>query len=155
MTPANIAFQGELMLLNWSESSNRGRTVTFLLGEEGDSHPFRDATIKNGKRAGQRYMAVLVQLDESEQPVQQEQKLSNLAGMLCRDPLFWRFASERSFDTIDSEDGARVWLLAGANITSRSQLDAKNGMNPAADWFRSQVLVPFEAYRQRVTAVKV
>ncbi len=152
---ANIAFQGELMLLNWSESSNRGRTVTFLLGEEGESHPFRDATIKNGKRAGQRYMAVLVQMGEDEQPVQQEQKLSNVAGMLCRDQLFWRFASERSFDTIDSEDGARIWLCSGAGINSRSQLDAKGGNNPAADWFRTQVLVPFEAYRQGVTNVKV
>ena len=60
----SIAFEGEIMLLQWAESSTRGRTATFLLDNEGESHPFRDFTIKSGKRAGQRFMCVLVQIGD-------------------------------------------------------------------------------------------
>lgn len=66
-----VAYQGELMLLGWSESHNGGRKVTFLVPDDCDEHPFKQFTVKNGKIAGQRFMAALVQVDDNEQPVEQ------------------------------------------------------------------------------------
>jgi hypothetical protein len=43
-----IAFKGEAMLLNWSESKH-GRTVVFLLDEESDQHPMKKFTTKRGE----------------------------------------------------------------------------------------------------------
>jgi hypothetical protein len=145
-----IAFEGEVMLLQWAESSTRGRTVTFLLDNEGEAHPFRDFTIKSGKRAGQRFMCVLVQIDDDEQPVEQRQKLSQLAFLYCRDPIFWQWASERSFATVNSEDTARAWLLELLGIGSRSDID-KTQENERK--FEMLVKIPFTSYRESLTTV--
>lgn len=67
-----IAYQGEMFLLGWSESHNNGRKVTFQLPEDTDEHPFKRFTVKNGKRAGQRFAVVLVQIGDDEEPVIQQ-----------------------------------------------------------------------------------
>lgn len=123
-----VAFQGEVMLLSWGDTSTRGRTVTFQLPEgEGDvDHPFRHFSIKSGKTAGRRFMAVLVEIGDDEKPV--EKRPSQLAFLLCRDKAFWHFADERSFDSIDNEEAARAYILTACSISSRSQLDS----NPSA-----------------------
>lgn len=145
MEKDKIAFQGEIMLLQWAESSTRGRTVTFLLDEQTEQHPFREFAIKSGKRAGQRFMAVLVEIDENDQPVQQQMKLSQQAFLLCNDPEFWEWANERTFDTVDNADAARFWMLGLLGITSRSQIDADPEV---ADKFKRLVLTPFNTYRK-------
>lgn len=148
MDADKIAFQGEVMLLQWAESSTRGRTVTLLLGDEGESHPFRDFTIRQGKRAGQRFMAVLVQIGDDEQPVEHPKTLSQQAFMLCRDPEFYTWASARCFDSVVDEPSARNYICSMLGIGSRSQLDT----NPAAaDGFRRLVLAPFNAHRSAVS----
>lgn len=141
-----IAFRDELMLLNWAESSARGRTVTFQLNEEGEAHPFKDFTIRQGKRAGQRFMAVLVQIDDDEQPVEQRVTSSQQAAILCKSPDFWTWASARHVGGwIDSEASAREFMLSTLGISSRSEIDR----NPeVADKFRRYIVVPFEAYRE-------
>lgn len=144
MSEEIIAFQGELMLLQWAESSTRGRTVTFLLDNDAESHPFRDFTIKSGKRAGQRFMCVLVQLDEDEQPVKQQMRLSQLAFLYCRDPEFWYWASERSFDKVDSEETAKKWMLQMLNMESRSEIDQSADNQQR---FIMLVKIPYEQYR--------
>lgn len=145
-----IAFEGEVMLLQWAESSTRGRTVTFLLNEDDESHPFREFSIKSGKRAGQRFMAVLVEIDDQEQPVRQEQRPSQLAYLLCNDPQFWYWANERSFDKIDSEPAAKNWMLELLGISSRSEIDS----SPVArDRFQQLVVQPFNSYRQSVNSL--
>ncbi len=149
MSQTNIAFQGEIMLLNWAESSTRGRTVTFLLSEDGESHPFKDFTIRQGKRAGQRFMAVLVQIDDNEQPVQQPtQRLSQTAAVMCKDPEFWTWASSRTFDPVNTEDTARQFMLDIVGIQSRGELDRDAS---AADRFNRLVVMPFSAHRQFFT----
>jgi hypothetical protein len=143
------AFKGELMLLGWAESSNRGRTVTFLIDESEDEHPFKHFTIKSGKRSGQRFMAVLVQVGEDEQPVPQEPKPSQLATIIAKDPQFWQWASERSFDKIASEDGAVNWIKTEVGIDSRRELDTDN---KALMRFNASVLHPFSEYRHHVNS---
>jgi hypothetical protein len=140
-----IAFQGEMMLLQWNESSTRGRTVTFLVDGETDSHPFRDFTIKSGKRAGQRFMAVLVQIDDDEQPVKQQPKRSQRAAVLCKDPDFWHWASERSFARVNNEDTARRWILDLMSLTSRSQIDQDEMTQSKFDLMIDK---PFYQYQQ-------
>lgn len=88
MTDEIIAYQGELMLLGWKESHNGGRTVTFLLPEDDVEHPFKPFTVKSGKVAGQRFMAVLVQIDDAEQPVQQRPKREQIDTDDPRHPLY-------------------------------------------------------------------
>jgi hypothetical protein len=148
-----IAVQSEVMLLAWAESSTRGRTVTLLLPEGHEEHPFKRFAMKSGKRAGQRFMAVFVEIGDDEQPVEQHEParhLSQTAAALCKDAMFHRFADERCFDTIHDEDSARCYILTGCGITSRRQLDSNK---PAADYFRNHILIPFLEYKKTVEGV--
>jgi hypothetical protein len=143
-----IAFQGELMLLNWAESSTRGRTVTFLLGEDTETHPFKDFTIRQGKRAGQRFMCVMVQVDDNEQPVEQRHTGAQRAAVLCKDPEFWNWATARQFEPVNDEGSARQFLLSHLDIKSRSEIDS----NPdVAERFERIIVIPFNAHKQFFT----
>jgi hypothetical protein len=143
------AFKGELMLLGWAESSNRGRTVTFLLDETEDEHPFKHFTIKSGKRSGQRFMAVLVEIGADEHPVSQEAKPSQVAAIICKDPQFWQWASERSFSKVVSEESAKNWIKTELDIMSRSELDTNAGILLR---FNANILHPFNEYRHTVNS---
>lgn len=143
------AFKGELMLLGWAESSNRGRTVTFLLDETEEEHPFKHFTIKSGKRSGQRFAAMLVQIGDDEQPIHKEQRPSQVAAVICKDPQFWQWASERSFADIKSEDSAANWVKSELDIASRSELDTNPGIMLR---FNANILHPYNEYRHSVNA---
>jgi hypothetical protein len=139
----HTVYAGEARLMNWADTSSRGRTVTFELPPDSDTHPFRDLAIRQGKKAGQRFMLAVVQIDDQEEPVEQQKRLSQQAAILCKDETFWQFAAERSISKIDSEASCRAWMLSGAGITSRKEFDTNNR---AADWFISQCKLPFEAF---------
>ena len=140
-----VAFQGPFMLIGWSESNTRGRTVTFLLEEDGDSHPFRDTTVKSGKKAGQRYAAVLVEIDDNEEI--KPRTPSQIAFLLCRDPAFHHWATEHSFATIDSEESARQHILETCKVKSRGELDK---VGHGAALFQAMLYGPFNAYRESI-----
>ncbi len=147
-----IAYRGELMLTGWSDTSTRGRTVTFLVPEDSPEHPFKSFQLRQGKRSGTRFMAVLVQIGDDELPVEQQQQthtLSQQAAILCKDPRFYHWCTEHSFDTVTNEDGARYFILSLCQIVSRSELD-KN--TRAANTFTSQILNPFTEYIRTVEA---
>lgn len=137
-----IAFQGEVMLLGWAETSTRGRTITLQLGPDGEAHPFATARTKSGKTSGQRYQIVMVEIGDDERPV--EKTPAQMAFLLCKDPQFWRFLDERSFVTVDSEDAARACICEGCGVTSRSQLDKDIGARQA--WL-TQFYNPWTAYQ--------
>lgn len=141
-----VCFQGEAMLAGWADSSTRGRTVTFRLDEtDSEAHPFKDGRVASGKSAGQRYMMVLVQIGDDEQPV--VQRPSQLAALACKDAQFWHFLNERSFVTIDSEEAARAHILeACGGISSRAKLDTS--LEARAAW-EQQIWNPWQAYRQK------
>lgn len=110
------------MLLRWAESSSAGRTVTFQLSEDSENHPFRDYSLKSGKRSGQRFAAILVEIGDDDQPVEPDQNLVQQAGIMCRDPMFWRWISERDFVVVSNENAARHWLCQQCGIQSRAEL---------------------------------
>jgi hypothetical protein len=139
------------MLLQWSESSTRGRTVTFLVSEEQEMHPFRDFTIRSGKRAGQRFMAVLVQIGEDEAPVKKPKTLSQQAFLICRNPNFYAWVNSRGLESVVDETSARDYIYSRVGIHSRSQLDFEL---EAASRFQRLILKPFESYCQSTVALQ-
>ncbi len=64
----------DLMLAGWDHSHNGGIKVTFWLADEASLEYFKNATVRKGKTAGQRYAAVLVQLQDDETPDPQSVK---------------------------------------------------------------------------------
>lgn len=119
MSEQIVAFQGEVLLLNWGDTSTRGRTVTFQLADEGEEHPFKHHPI--GRKTGRRFMAVLVEIGDDERPV--EKTPAQMAYLLCKDTMFQHFLDERSFVEVCSEATARHHILSACGITSRSSLD--------------------------------
>lgn len=151
MNHEHIAYQGELMLLGWSESNTSGRKVTFLLPPDTPEHQFKAFTAKQKGIAGQRFMAVLVQIDEREQPVKQEDQrpLAAIAAMLCKDQDFWSWVNDAKWQggTIMSEDTAREWLCQELDIESRRELDLDK--HKGAEFMR-EIHAPFMEYRKGV-----
>jgi len=159
MTNQHIAFQGEFQLLGWAESHTRGRTVTFQVDEECADHPFKAFTVRAGRRSGQRFACVLVQIGDDEQPVRQPQEpprpappaepqpeaerpkggdLARLAGMLCNDVRFRQWLlSEIPAGTVDEAAG-EIRLLC--SIDSRAELDHNAR---AADIFHEHIRKPW------------
>lgn len=83
MTDAIPLFQGEAMLLSWSDTSTRGKTVTFALHHDecGDVHPFRG--LGTGK-SGQRFALVAVPITDDGEPNPPEVKATH--GVVARSP---------------------------------------------------------------------
>lgn len=146
-TAQHVVYQGEALLVNWGDTSSRGRTVTLELPQEDETHPFRDLAIRSGKQAGQRFALVVVQVGDDEQPVVQEKKLSAQAAILCKDAGFRSFIAERSISVVETEEDAKNWMCSGAQVTSRKAFDTNSR---AADWFLTQCKLPYEAHRKMI-----
>jgi hypothetical protein len=75
---------------------------------------------------GARYMTVLVRLTEEERPMNREAELGRdmvrVAGMLCRDPMFWEFLDESSAIFERSEKEATEWMQTYLKVESRSEI---------------------------------
>jgi|LauGreDrversion4_2_1035121.scaffolds.fasta_scaffold262251_4 hypothetical protein len=145
MDSQEVAFQGEVMLLQWSDSSTRGRTITLLLSDDADVHPFKDFTIKSGKRAGQRFMCAMAQIGDDEQPVKQAMRNSQLAYLWCNDPSFLEWAKA------DSHDAARERMLKACGVSSRSELDS----GQAAVVFENRIKTPYIDWRKEQGSVSI
>lgn len=144
MTPT---FSGELMLAGWGETHNGGAKLTFWLPDAGDLDVFRGLTVRKGNTAGQRFMAVLVEVDDQEQPkpsaetdaaVMEKAKdavkggeLAKLAGILCSDPEFRMWFADRGWTKCQSdplgqrvdEESITAALRYRCGVTSRAELD--------------------------------
>lgn len=70
MTDVRPAYQGELMLAGWTDSHTTGAKVTFWLPDQDALEAFRHLTVRKGRTAGQRFMAVLIQIGDDEQPIE-------------------------------------------------------------------------------------
>lgn len=66
-----IAFNAEVQLLRWSDTSNGGATITLALADHADLEIFKLMTIKKGQQAGQRLACVMVEIGDDEQAVEQ------------------------------------------------------------------------------------
>lgn len=145
----NPTFQGEVMLLGWSESHNGGAKVTFQLADPSDLEPFKAMTVAKGKTAGQRLACVLVEIGDDEQPVERHEEkpkggtLAKLAGMWCNDPRFWEWLTKCCDRPCSKTGDAAHWIRQWCSVNSRTELDSDE---EAAARFHSRIREPFSAY---------
>ena len=129
MTDTPIAFQGEVMLAGWNESHTQGVRVTFWLQDPAALDPFRNATVRKGKTAGQRYMAVLVEVDDDEKPMRHP---SNDAHLLLTGEDFLAYAKAKETAPGKREhwtsETARTWAKQVMGVQSLAEIDS----DPAA-----------------------
>ena len=139
------SFQGEIQLRRWSESSTQGVQVTFALADTDDLGRFRGLE-------GKRFMAVLVQLGDDEQPVPPEpakpaprERMGDLAWRAvqwCKEPEFIDFLN-RQEPGIDSEHDAAAYIKRVCGVQSRKELDT----NPAArSLFNGRIRGPYHKH---------
>jgi transposase len=76
---------------------------------------------------GSRYQVVMVRLNQNEEPMDRQEEYQGdravrIAGILCKDPKFWKYlySEEQIFDE-DMED-ATEWVRNYLNVPSRSDL---------------------------------
>lgn len=146
--PAIPTIQVETMLLGWQRSHNGGSKIVLQVPDEDLEH-FEKMTVKKGKVAGQRLMAVFVEIGDDERPVQQpgtiaeaEKQapkakkdplgaLSKWAVMRCQDEHFQAWVSENFPDEwsvhanhMDSKEEVCKLVICGmCGISSRKELD--------------------------------
>jgi hypothetical protein len=137
-------FQGELMLAGWRDTHNGGATVTFWLPDAAELDVFRGLTVKKGNTAGHRFMAVLVEIQDDEQPsaetdaviVEAAQdalkggNLSRFAARLCADIEFQDWFLEMHGQTealkkpVPVREKIAAEIMRGiCSVDSRAQLD--------------------------------
>ena len=75
---------------------------------------------------GARYGVAMVRIDGNEQPMNREEhdgdKSIRIAGLLCRDPDFWRYLYSDTQIMQENEKEATQWLRDYLNVQSRSEL---------------------------------
>ena len=71
---------------------------------------------------GARYGCALVRIQDDESPTAYSNRVKT-AGMICRDPLFQQFMSERYHIDLDDESETAAVLCDKCRIDSRSQLN--------------------------------
>ena len=79
---------------------------------------------------GARYMVVMVRIGDNEMPVNRELEFPGdhavkIAGIVCRDPEFWRWLEEKEWGFVTSEKECATWLSEFLNIQSRKELKEK------------------------------
>jgi hypothetical protein len=139
MTPT---FQGEVQFRRWSDSSTQGVQITFALPDSEDLEPLK-------AKAGKRFMAVLVEIGDDEQPVQPVPR-KDKRGPLCREAcdycemVEFRDWMQAEYGSIaGGADGAKLWLCSMLGISSRKELDSDRN---AGGEFLRLVRIPFMRY---------
>lgn len=76
---------------------------------------------------GSRYMVVMVRLGDDETPMNREHAFPGdyavkMAGILCRDPVFWDWLHENEWLQEKNETACVEWLVDFLGIESRKEL---------------------------------
>jgi hypothetical protein len=78
---------------------------------------------------GARYQVVMVRIGADESPLNREEfigdKTIRIAGLLCRDPKFWKYLYDGGQIFEEEEEMATDWLRHRLNIKSRSELKTR------------------------------
>ena len=99
---------------------------------------------------GSRYQVVMVRLGDDDQPLSREGEFPGdhavkMAGILCRDPEFWKWLNDREMLMEKNEKACAEWLTSYLGIESRKELktdaEARNLFN--------QLKRSFEAWRSQ------
>lgn len=152
------AYQGELMLAGWTDNHTTGAKVTFWLPDQEALEAFRHLTVRKGRTAGQRFMAVLIQIGDDEQPIEpggdgppRMAKATNpitvTAVLTCRDAAFQEFASgELGYmpDTAQEREQMAADFVRGyCRIESRRELET----SPTAAQLFSRLMAEYQDWR--------
>jgi hypothetical protein len=158
-------YDGQMMLAGGGSPLGQGYWVKFWLDEDQHHHPFAGFKARNNDEPGDMFMAAFVELDDDETPIDQEQRkrveeahgrkpqrLSQYAALLCENPMFHQFLSERvtykgkqvTSEHWGSNDNAAKWVRYKCHVESRSQLDSDS---TAAERFHQLVRKPYTAWR--------
>lgn len=149
MSDITPAFQGEVQFRRWSDSSTQGVQVTFALPDSEALEPLKH-------KAGKRFMAVLVEIGDDEQPVQQPTAKAKLgpkcieANNLCRQADFQRWAALRTGEE-PSEGDAASFVKFLCTVDSKKEFDTDAA---AGERFIRLIRVPFMKWQrtQKVAA---
>lgn len=128
------AYQGELMLSGWKETHTGGAQVTFWLPDSESLEPFRHMTVRKGNTAGQRFMAVLVLLDDDDTPIANTDQtkpkggpLAKSAALLCQSAEFQAFVASIEGMSLETPEGRELQatdhVKSACGINSRAELD--------------------------------
>ncbi len=143
-------FAGEVQFRRYSDTSTQGTQIVLAL-------PDREALQSFIGLEGKRFMAVLVQIGDDEQPVpntpktgdfKQREPLGDLcwrAVQWCKDPEFQAWAAEKCGCVRDAmtEKVAKTFILMQCGVESRHELDT----NPeAARKFHQFIRGPYQKH---------
>jgi len=153
-------FSGEVQFRRYSDTSTQGQQVVFAVQD-------REALESFVGMEGKRFMAVLVQIGDDDQPVQGDEKtaggpqnsrtidkpqakreylgdLCYRAVQWCNDPEFQRWVRERTGTSAPVDaDMAKQFILMKCGVESRKELDTEA---EAAEKFRRTVMAPWNKY---------
>lgn len=159
MTDAIPLFQGEAMLLRWSDSSANGKTITFALHEDDckdGHHPFRG--LGTGK-SGQRFALVAVPITDDGEPNPPEAKatqgsvakvdppstvsggakrkfselpLPQQVALRCQDEQFRRWVTSDMGWRMNEGETVEDWVRRECEVLSRA--DIKPSTKAAERW---------------------
>ena len=99
---------------------------------------------------GSRYQVVMVRLGDDDQPLSREGEFPGdhavkMAGMLCRNPEFWKWLHDREMLMERNEAACTEWLISYLGIESRKELKTDTG---ARDLF-NQLKRSFDAWSKQ------
>jgi hypothetical protein len=98
---------------------------------------------------GARYQVVMVRIGADESPLNREEfigdKYVRIAGLLCRDPKFWKYLCDDGQIFEEEEAMATEWLRHCLNIQSRSELKT----NEMARISFNRILKEFNEWRKK------
>jgi len=139
------AFKDEVMLAGWQETHSGGAKVTFWLASSEALEPFRLATVRKGKVAGQRYMCVLVEIDTDERPVHHVSSDAHLMIMGEQFQEYAKFAAPAA--ALLGPERVREWAKWVIGVKSLSELDTDPAMVAR---FHELVRKPFLRWGEQV-----
>jgi len=98
---------------------------------------------------GSRYQVVMVRLGDDEQPMSREGEFPGdhavkMAGILCRDPEFWKWLNDREMLMEKNEKACAEWLTSYLGIESRKELKT----DTEARSLFNQLKRSFDAWKQ-------
>lgn len=99
---------------------------------------------------GARYQVVMVRMDGNEQPMDRQEEFGNdrsirIAGLLCRDPQFWKYLYSDTQIMQENEKEATDWLRDYLNIKSRTELKTNELAREHLDTLHKE----FNAWKQK------
>lgn len=148
-----LALHAEVQLADFGETAASGPYFKVRLPDPDELAVFRGKNRANKNKQGTRYIAMLIEIQDDEIPLDQgkrarleeaEEKkggaLSKNAAMLCKDPQFISYLNNVKPGRAWNEVAARAYVLSVCEIQSRRELDHNQR---AAQRYTSFVKGPF------------